>query len=248
MIQNNLYLNSSGEGDFSNNLDEIYHHCIQISKRYIEYYPGSLENKVVLEIGTGFTRISILHMIKVCNLKKAYCYDKFNCLKGYELEIIKTHNLESYLDKLEYISGDDDKLTDNINNKSIDYIVSNTVLQHVDTLKSLMNVLVQILKNNGIMYHRVDLRCMNKFKKYGELYFHTFGVYIWKLMGNNIGQVSRRLIKDYEIIFSNLGLNLELNILEEFNVSELKSAEQYLENKNIDEYRISRVEFILGKK
>ena len=110
---------------------------------------------------------------------------------------LEDQELNEYLNRLEYISGEY-KYLSKIDNTSVDYIVSNSVLQHVDDLDTLFGIMSNLLiPLNGVMYHRVDLRCMNKFKKYGELYFLTFNESMWRLMGDNIGQSNRKSIIDY---------------------------------------------------
>ncbi|MDA7818285.1 class I SAM-dependent methyltransferase [Sulfurimonas sp.] len=247
ILQNNQILNSSGTGEFGNSIEEMYQHNINIAQLYAKNYDGILDNKIVLEIGTGFTRTTMLYMIKEYNLKKAYCYDRFNCLHENDDKIIQKYGLEPYLEKLEYISGVNEELL-KIENSSIDYIVSNAVLEHVDNLDLLFNVLGQLIKQDGVIYHKVDLRCHNRFKKYGELYFHTFSDTFWNMMGGKIGQPNRKLLKDYIALYEQHNFNQEVNIVESFNNHELERAQKYLKNKNINEYKTASVEFKLCKK
>lgn len=248
ILQNNQILNSSGSGDFGDRLDDIYEHNIKVAKAYKKNYNGNLNNTTILEIGTGYTRIAMLYMLKEYGVSKIYTYDRFNCLQPMEKILIEKYNLDIYLDKLEYFTGTNDKISTKLQKASIDYIVSNAVLEHVDNLDLLFENLNYVLKKNSFMYHKVDLRCHNRFKNFGELYFHTFSNKLWNIMGNNIGQPNRKLLEDYFNLFNIFNLDYEMKIIEEFTIEELNKAKNYLKNKNINKYNVSIVEFKLWKK
>ncbi len=247
ILQNNQILNSSGSGEFDTTIDGMYKHSVNVGNLYSEKYSNDLDGKTVLEIGTGYTRSTMLNIIKEFNINKAYCYDRFNCLHENDEIIIKTKGLEGSLDRLEYISGINEELL-KIDKNSIDYIISNAVLEHVNDLELLFSILSKLLKEDGTMYHKVDLRCHNRFKNYGELYFHTFSNKFWNVMGGKIGQPNRKLLKDYVKLFEKYNLSYQINILKYFDDFELKKAEFYLKNNNTDDYKVSIVEFKLCKK
>lgn len=247
ILQNNQILNPLGSGEFGKTIDEMYSHSVNVAKLFAKNYIGNLENKVVLEIGTGYTRAAMLYMIKEYNLKKVYCYDRFNCLHENDNKIIQKYNLEPYLEKLEYIFGSNEELL-KIEYLSIDYMVSNAVLEHVDTLELLFSVLEKLLKVDGQMYHKVDLRCHNRFKKYGELYFHTFGKKFWNIMDGDIGQPNRKLLKDYLKLFDTYDLECNTTVCEQFSEKELKKAKNYLKSENLEDYKVAVAEFKLCKK
>lgn len=249
ILQNNQLLNSSGDGTFSKDIDSIYNYAIGVANKFTLQYNGDLSNKIILEIGTGYTKATMLYMIKECNLKKVYCYDRFNCLDNQDDELIKNFGLDMYLDKLEYISGTNDELLKIIDLSSVDYIVSNAVLEHVDNLPLLFNILTKLLNDNGMMYHGVDLKCHNRFKKYGELYFHTFTDKLWKMMGDKIGQPNRKLLNDYLYIFENENLECMME-LKYFNKDEMERAKTYLKinGNSIEKYNVSDAQFKLCKK
>jgi len=247
-FQNRIQVNFSGEGEFGSSLEDHYSHTIDRAKLYFEKYDGDLSNKIILEIGTGLTRAQMLYMIKEYNLKKVYCYDRFKCLSDKDKKIIEKYKLNSYLASLEYITGTNDEIGKNIKKDSVDYIVSNAVLEHVDDLDLLFKNLKKVLSPEGKMYHKIDLRCHNKFKKYGELYFHSFSDAMWHEMGGNIGHPNRKLVEDYVDLFQRFGLRFELNSIEEFSNIELKKAKEYLKTDSIEKYKMAVVEFFLYKK
>ncbi len=248
LLQNNLLkniLNTSGDGSFDKSIDGMYEHSKLIADQYADNYNGRLKDKVLLEIGTGYTRITMLYLIKEYGVSKVYCYDRFNCLQEDENKIINTYKLGQYLDKIEYIYGTNDEINKNIKDKSIDYIVSNAVLEHVDDLPLLFTNLKSVLKIDGQMYHKVDLRCHNRFKINGELYFHTFGDKFWNMMGGNIGQPNRKLLKDYIKLFDTYNLKCEISVFEEFSKEDLEKAQTYLIVENISDYKVAVAEFKL---
>jgi hypothetical protein len=249
ILQNNKILNPSGEADFSKDVDDMYNRIKSIAELYASNYNSDLTNKVILEIGTGFTISTMLYLIKEYNLKKVYCYDRFNCLDNNNKLIIDKYNLSQYLDKIEYIEGINEILVEKINSKEIDYIVSNAVLEHVDNLPLLFSILSKLLKDNGMMFHHVDLKCHNRFKKFGELYFHTFNDKTYNLMGNKIGQPNRKLVQDYVNIFKIQHLIHDTTILEYFTEQDMNKAIKYLSlsNDDINKYNIATVEFKLYK-
>ncbi len=247
-FQNHMQVNFSGEGEFGSSLEDHYNHIVDRAKLYFENYNGDLSNKIVLEIGTGLTRAQMLYMIKEYNLEKVYSYDRFNCLSSNDKNIIEKYKLNSYLTRLEYITGVNDEIGKNIKKESVDYIVSNAVLEHVDNLDLLFKNLNKVLNPIGKMYHKIDLRCHNKFKKYGELYFHFFSDSLWYKMGGKIGHPNRKLVEDYVELFKRFDLNFELNSVEEFSDNELVKAKKYLKIDNIEKYKIAVVEFVLYKK
>lgn len=246
ILQNNNILNSSGSGEFGNTIEEMYSHNISLAELYAKNFDGDLQNKIVLELGTGFSRSAMLYLVKKFNIKKAYCYDRFKCLHKNDKEIIKSYGLSPYLEKIEYISGVNEHLL-KIKLSSIDYVVSNAVLEHVYDLELLFSLLVKLLNDNAQMYHKVDLRCHNRFKKYGELYFHTFSEKFWKLMGSKIGQPNRKLLNDYHSLFDKLNLIYSTNIIEEFSDEELAKAARYLNNIDIKDYKASIIDFKILK-
>lgn len=247
ILQNNNIFNSSGSGEFGDTIEEMYSRNLSLANLYAKNFDGDLQNKTVLELGTGFSRSAMLYLVKKFNLKKAYCYDRFKCLHKNDLEIIKIYGLSPYLEKIEYISGVNEHLL-KIKLSSIDYVVSNAVLEHVYDLELLFSLLIKLLKDNAQMYHKVDLRCHNRFKKYGELYFHTFSDKFWKMMGSNIGQPNRKLLNEYHRLFDKLNLSYSTKIIEEFSDEELAKALGYLNNIDIQEYKAAIIDFKICKK
>ena len=239
LLQNNIlykYLNLSGHVPFAPTKENLYNYGIKIAQKYINKYPGELKNKRVLEIGVGLTTVGLHYLVKKAKVSYAIGYDRFHCLCKENEEILRMYNLSSYSDRVLYLVGDLEILQKNIEKNSLDYIVSNAVLEHVNDMESLFAVLTELLKPRGIMYHEIDLRSHGRFQKFGELYFHVFSNKLWNLMGSNVGAPNRMLLKDYVKIFEKFGLEYKINIIKTFPRSELEKAKSYLKNKNIKDY------------
>ena len=248
LIQNFLDVNHQGSGEFAKYPEEMHNHFRSVSENYVKQLgPEVFTQKVILELGTGFSRSGMLHLIKKYDIKKVYCYDKYNCLHKDELDIIKKEGLECYMDKLTYIVGKDKDILNYVEIGSVDTIISNAVLEFVFDLDSLVKVLGAVAKSDSVSFHRVDLKCHNKFKSYGELYFHTFSNYFWNLMGKRVGQLSRRLFHDYIKIFEDNCFTCNKVNVKKFDKKVLLNSKNYLNVDNIENYSVSDLDIFLTK-
>ena len=245
LVQNFLKINNQGFGRFL----KIHDNFVRISENYVNQLgPEAFTNKVILELGTGFSRSGMLYLIKKYNIKTVYCYDRYNCLHENELNIIKEQGLECYMDRLIYIVGENRDILNYIDIDSVDTIVSNAVLEFVSDLDSLAKVLGSVAKSDSVSFHKVDLKCHNKFKPYGELYFHTFSNYLWKLMGERVGQLNRKLPHEYVKNFNDNGFVCKMTNVEKFSKKDLLYAEKYLNVNNVQLYSTSGLCLFLIKK
>ena len=247
LIQNCLKINSQGGGSFGKSAKEMHYYFTTVAENYIlQLGADAFSQKVVLELGTGFSRSGMLHLIKEYDVKQVFCFDKFNCLDPIEEEIIKHNNLESYMNRLTYIEGEYEEILEHVDVNSVDTIVSNAVLEFVVDLDELIKVLSTIAKIESVSYHKVDLKCHNKFKTSGELYFHTFSDRLWNLMGNRVGQLSRRLPESYKEIFKKYSFSCSTH--ESFFSNEcMLHAKKYLKRENIENFKVSDIDFFLKK-
>ena len=247
LVQNFLKINSQGGGSFGKSSEEMHHYFTSVAENYVSQLGAeAFSQKVVLEIGTGFSRSGMLHLIKEYDVKKVYCYDKFNCLDSAEEEIIKQNDLESYMNRLIYIEGEYEEIAEHVDINSVDTIVSNAVLEFVVDLDALVKVLGAVAKIGSVSFHRVDLKCHNKFKTCGELYFHTFSDRFWSLMGDRVGQLSRRLPDSYKQTFKKYSFSCSAN-QSCFSNECLLHAKEYLKSENIENFKISDIDFLLKK-
>lgn len=248
VLQNILNINNQGYGNYGSSEEDIYNHFIQINQKYLKQLgKDAFIGKTVLELGTGVSLCGMLALAKEYDVRKIYCYDRFNCLNANDHKIISQNNLEQYLPRLKYLYGPIEILKENIDINSVDTICSNAVLEFVPNMLDLFIELKRILKKNGQMYHEVDLRCHNKFLNHGELYFHKFSEIAWKLMGSRVGQLNRLRVCDYEDIFKKLEFDQEFNNIE-FDNTIMQKASTYLKNINLEKLKYQRCKVVLKNK
>lgn len=242
LIQNNLFpklLNSAGFGEFDTSMSGLLDRGEKIADLYAKSFDYKLKNKVVLEIGTGFSTAVALWLVQKYKVKKVFTYDYFNCLHENN-ELVENQSILSGSTKnINYFFGNAESIKKKISKNSIDFIVSNAVLEHVNNLEKLLINMLHVVKRDSKMFHVVDLRCHNRFKMHGELYFHTFHNLIWNLMGGRIGHPNRMLFKEYIKLFEKYNLENNVVFLQHFSKSSLDHAKMYLKSDNIDPYEIS---------
>jgi len=103
-----------------------------------------------------------------------------------------------------------------------------------------------VAKTNAVSFHKVDLKCHNKFKASGELYFHTFSDRLWKAMGERVGQLSRRLPFEYVRIFEDNSFTCR-TAEKKFSKECLLEAKSYLDSEDIEKYSTSDLDLFLKK-
>jgi hypothetical protein len=249
LVQNYLGINYQGWGTFAENPENIHEHFKEIAENYVtKLSPEAFKGKIILELGTGFSRSGMLHLIKEYQVKHIYCYDKFNCLIDDEMHLIKKAGLESYLDRVTFIVGNYEKIINEIGENKVDTVVSNAVLEFVDDLDSLAHTLYTVMKVGSLSFHRVDLKCHNKFRSLGQLYFHTFSDTLWRSMGQRVGQLNRKLKKDYIKVFSTHSFECEAQDFGVFSSEILDDATSYLPSIFIEDYKTSELDLFLIKK
>lgn len=239
--------NTSGEGNFEKTADGLFRHADGIVGQYMNNYHGDLSGKCILEIGTGVSTATAYLLAGKTGARKVYTYDRFCCLHKNNRKVLEKYRLIEIGDRVEYFYGPANLLRERVPSKSINYIVSNAVLEHVNTLEELVSNMCAVLSDDGVMYHRVDLRCHNRFKRKGELYFHTFSEKLWNMMGNKIGHPNRLLLKDYLRIFAENKLACRLINMSYFDENVLNEAEMYLGGVNIQDYAVSTFDVMLRK-
>lgn len=241
-------LNFAGEGSFDTTIAGLYEHGVKISDQYRANTPIDLHNKSVLEIGSGLSLVTIYHLVQQSKIETAYAYDWFACRHKNDARAIEETGLQPYANRVAYVTGDYQILANAIPPASLDWVFSNAVLEHVRNLDALIDVLARALKPGGGMYHRVDLRCHNRFRGHGELFFHTFSRKMWDAMGCNVGQPNRWLLKDYLALFAAKGFTVGLSNVQRFPDDVLEQAKIYLPNAPISDYETAVFDVVLRKK
>lgn len=78
---------------------------------------------------------------------------------------------------------------DVIENNTVDYIVSHTVLQHLDDLSYGYNTMSKWLKKGGCMSHTIDLRSLNRTKLWNGHW--TLSKLEWKIVTGGVSLINR---------------------------------------------------------
>jgi trans-aconitate methyltransferase len=248
ITQNLLRLNTQGEGSFGRTSHDVFDYYRSTLDLYVDQVgENSFRNKTILELGPGLSVVGMLEAIRRYDVKKVYSYDRYNRLSKSDEIFIRENNLEEYRSRLVYFFGPPAKILEVIPCGEVDTILSNAVLEFVPDLRELFDMIWHCAAPNSVSFHRVDLKCHNKFKAKGELYFHTFSDFLWKSMGDNIGQLNRVSVSQYFDIFASCGFQIKDINLKEFSHKVLDDASYYLGAGEVDDNKYSDADFILGK-
>jgi SAM-dependent methyltransferase len=95
--------------------------------------------------------------------------------------------------------------------EAVDIVVSNSVLEHVDDVESVIRDLVRLTKPDGAHVHVVDLR--DHYFRY-PFEFLTFGPLVWKRLLNPSSNLNRMRLWGYREIFGRHFRDVSIEILE----------------------------------
>lgn len=199
---------------YSSNFKELNRQFKQI-ERVLKKYKINLQGKVVLEIGPGNSYINAYNFL-VLGAKKVILVDKFPRLTNskkqklflqQELAFFKqTHKLKNLFfiknGKINprYINFIADDLN-NLNLKNIDFIYTNSVLEHVKNIKEIIKTMKRFLRKEGYMYHQIDMRDHYNFDN--PFLFYKYPDIIWNkfLTKEGISYTNRWRYDDFIKIF-----------------------------------------------
>jgi len=194
---------------------------------YADIGVNFLKGKRILEIGPGDNFGVALKFI-AAGANQVVCIDKFytrrrikqqkeiyqsmreqldvDSKKNFDDAIRLSDDIEINKDRLLYIYSTDRNYgidePENILSlglKSFDLIASSYVLEHVHNLDAAFFVMNSLLKNDGLMVHKIDLSDHGLFSQKGmhPLEFLTVPEFVWRLMTKDSGKVNRKLINYY---------------------------------------------------
>ncbi|WP_455756640.1 methyltransferase domain-containing protein [Sulfurimonas sp.] len=181
-----------------------------------------LNDKKVLEIGPGDS-FSIAMRFLQLGAKEVTCIDKFYCNrdisfekklyleieKKYDTSILENGIIPTSKLKYEFGKGIENSNKDNY----YDFICSMAVLEHIYEIDKAIDSMDRMLKINGTMAHRIDLRDHGMFSEYNHpLTFLTINEFIYKSFSYHSNNPNRKLIDYYKEKFKDLG-NYEYKIL-----------------------------------
>lgn len=242
LIQNNILRNVNfiGSGEWEPTFEIIYTRFKSIAKSYLDFIKDEKveinKETLIIELGVGFSTAACYELSKKTDCFHVVAYDAFMALKknidnSIQVKYYPEIKNVSYILGLEGLNS---FLNENNNNYKKIVVFSTTVLQHVWDVKGLINVIDKYSQVYSIHMHSIDLMNLNKFSKYGPLYFLKFSDFTWGLMAKNVGHQNRWRYNHYLNYFNEIGYKVDLLGYEKFSDEEIHKARQtYLKNKKI---------------
>ncbi len=220
----------------------------------------SIKDKIILELGPGNSFI-IAYNFLMHGAKKVILVDKFPRIfntkkqKEYfykELEFIKT----KYNSDLFFIKGDSlkseyleyvPKTLKEADFKNIDFIYSNSVLEHIKNVENDIVFMSEILNKEGYMYHNIDLRDHYNFNN--PFLFYKYENSIWNkyLSKEGVSYTNRLRYDDFMHIFKKYKFETIDLIMEKQEVNQIKISSNFA-GKNKEVLGITRFSTLLKKK
>jgi hypothetical protein len=220
----------------------------------------SFKNKVCLEIGPGNSYINAYNLL-MNGAKKVILVDKFP-------RYIKTKKQKQFFDKeLNYIKKKYSKKdllfikNKKIDNKyiefipkdlieanlkeKVDFVYSISVFEHIKEVEKNTRKLSEIIKNNGLMYHYIDMRDHYNFNN--PFLFYKYSDKIWNkyLTKEGVSYTNRLRYDDYVHLFKKYEFELLKEEKERFNFERKKIDKKFKSKENIN---IGILRLLLKKK
>ena len=184
-------------------------YCRHITKNDIN---TALKDKTIVELGPGDTIATGLFFLAY-GAARVVCFDRFKLVLNSQKNTLIAHQILSILpeqqrirlqsiisfDERKYLSVDTKHFqylhnrNENIplENKSVDIIASNAVLEHVQDVEALFANMYRILKPGGIMVHAADLKS-HDLHHITALDFLAVSDWLWRLMTFYRGAPNRK--------------------------------------------------------
>lgn len=242
IIQNNLLrkVNFIGSGNWEPTFVTIYNRNMIIANSYLSFIKNEKINitgeTLIIELGVGYSTAACLELSKKTKCFKIIAYDAFMSLKE-SIDIKIKGKYYPEITNVKYVLGIENLklfLAKNRNEYNKIIVFSNAVLQHVWNVKELIKTIDEFSQINSVHFHSIDLRNMNKFDKYGTLYFLKFSDFTWSLMANKNGSQNRLRYNNYVKIFNGFGYKVDILNAQMFKDYEIQIAKQtYLKNMEV---------------
>lgn len=187
-------------------LDKEFHSMQEM----IDY---DFNNKICLEVGPGNSYMIAYNML-VYGASNVWLVDKFPRISNTNKQKERFAEEIRYIWEGHGINLNNDNITfagDEIRKVKglVDFIVSIDVLEHVnrDEVEGMIHQMYDVIKKNGIMFHRIDMRDHYNFNK--PFLFHKYKEDTWnKLTRENVSYTNRLGYLEYMQMFINAGFEL----------------------------------------
>lgn len=225
----------TGRGRQAESIDDIADYMIECFYDYFNQLnvekgdiSAFLENKTLLEYGPGDLPAVALVMYAY-GAKKVVCVDRFKLVKLSEKNINVLNNLINKLPE-KYQTRANDAFVSNANpasgfkencisyrvtqdgivdtSETYDLIYSRAVLEHVNYLEKTMVNMCELIKDNGLIIHQVDLKSHGLHQE-SPLDFLTWSSLLWWLMYSNKGVPNRWRIDHYKKLINMCKMNIK---------------------------------------
>lgn len=193
------------------------------AKKILRSKGFKFKGKICLELGPGNSYVTAYNML-ANGARKVVLLDKFprqlnasrqkNFFKKEIDYIQKKYGLKNlpFVKKesinkeyIEVIKGD---ITNTIFKQKFDLVYSVSVLEHVKNIEAVAGKLNEILKENALAYHLIDMRDHYNFLT--PFLFYKYSNFVWEkyLTKEGVSYTNRLRYADYKKIFSNCGFKL----------------------------------------
>ena len=132
------------------------------------------------------------------------------------------------------------KEANTIERETIDMIITQTVLQHLDDLEEIYRIMYTWLKKNGIMSHMIDLSALDLSDEWDGHW--TYSDFEWKILkGRNIYLINREPYSKHIQCLHDLNLKIidEIKIKSEPTLQTQKSLAKKFRNMSMEDLSIS---------
>jgi len=235
--------------------DDIFENVLSILQRN----KISLKDKTVLELGPGNSYINAYNFL-FHGAKKVVLVDKFP-------RIIKTKKQKEYVTKeLEFIKRKygkapffvkaetlDPKYLEYIpkeltetNLDSVDFIYSNSVLEHVKNVERNIESMSKILNLRGYMYHNIDLRDHYNFNKPFLFYKYEDSTWDKYMTKEGVSYTNRLRYDDFVDLFKKYGFEIIYEKTKKQKLNQKKLSSRF-RNKSKDILEIANLSVLLRR-
>jgi len=224
----------TGNTQLDSNINELAQYAQGVFTKYCRHITkddtyDALKDKTVLELGPGDTLATALFFI-AHGAKRVVCCDRFKLVVNSEKNTAIARQVLSMLPEqqrlrletvlnfdscgharwnpahIQYLHSKNDEIA--LEDISIDIIVSNAVLEHVQNPAELFAAMNRVLKPGGIMVHAADLKSHELYHK-TDLDFLAIPELLWKWMTFYRGAPNRLRKSNYERLLNRHDFKLD---------------------------------------
>ena len=215
----------SGSTGFNMSVEDAADYARRVVADYLTYGAGGdterLKEKDVLEVGPG-DNLGVALLLLAKGARTVTCIDGFtpnfdahhnSHIYGVIYNSLTAEEQERVRDVVTLQSGGTATVGGNrlhsrygvpmdgaaapLESRSYDIVISRAVLEHLGNLEAGWKNMVQCLRMDGEMWHKVDFRCHNLFEQIHPLYFLTISDTLWNLISRPDPTMNRLRLPTY---------------------------------------------------